>query len=118
MKLSMKRTSTKKHLSLVSIIGILAVAVASAKAAVTAPKKLPDGAQFTVDGGTLRIQFWSPEIVRVTFAPGAEVPELKSLSVITTPASVRLKREENGQSFTLSSPSVKVRIEKQTGAVT
>lgn len=28
-----------------------------------------------------------------------------------------MKRDENGQAFTLSSPSVKVRIEKQTGAV-
>ena len=108
----------RKHLCLALIVGILAAALAPTRAAVSAPKKLPDGAQFTVDGGTLRIQFWSPEIVRVTCAPGAELPELKSLSVVVTPSSVRLKREENGQSFTLSSPSVKVRIEKQTGAVT
>ena len=91
--------------------------LAPAWAAVTASKKLPDGAQFTVDGGTLRVQFWSPEIVRVTYAATNELPELKSLSVVAIPASVRLKREENGQAFTLLSPNVKVRVDKQTGAV-
>jgi alpha-D-xyloside xylohydrolase len=107
----------RKHLSYPLIIGVLAMTLAPAWAAVTASKKLPDGAQFTVDGGTLRVQFWSPEIVRVTYAAAAELPALKSLSVVATPASVRLKRQENGQTFTLSSPSVKVRIDRQTGAV-
>ena len=91
--------------------------LAPAWAAVTASKKLPDGAQFTVDGGTLRVQFWSPEIVRVTYAAAAELPALKSLSVVATPAKVRLTRQENGQAFTLATPRVKVRIDKQTGAV-
>ncbi len=116
MKLYMKRTSAKKHLCSTLIIGILAVAAAPAKAAVTAPKKLSDGAQFTVDGGTLRIQFWSPEIVRVTYAPGAELPEMKSLSVVATQANVPLTRQENDQAFTLATPLVKVKIDKQTGA--
>ena len=91
--------------------------LAPAWAAVTASKKLPDGAQFTVDGGTLRVQFWSPEIVRVTYAAAAELPALKSLSVVATPAKVRLKRQENAQAFTLATPRVKVRVDKQTGAV-
>ena len=91
--------------------------VAPAWAAVTASKKLPDGAQFTVDGGTLRVQFWSPEIVRVTYAAAAELPTLKSLSVVATPASVQLTQEENDQASTLATPRVKVTIDKQTGAV-
>ncbi|HEX5399851.1 MAG TPA: hypothetical protein VFY06_12480, partial [Verrucomicrobiae bacterium] len=60
----MKRSLMKKHLSLVLCVGILAVVAAPLQAAVTASKELSDGAQYTVDGGTLRIQFWSPEIVR------------------------------------------------------
>jgi alpha-D-xyloside xylohydrolase len=107
----------KKRLSFILVIGVLSAPLASAWAVVTASKKLPDGAQFAVDGGTLRVQFWSPEIVRVTYAAAAELPALKSLSVVATPSSVRLKREENGQAFTLLSPTVKVRIDKQTGAV-
>ena len=91
--------------------------IAPAWAAITASKKLPDGAQFTVDGGSLRVQFWSPDIVRLTYAATAELPAFKSLSVVASPAPVHLKRDESGQAFTLSTPSVRVRVEKQTGAV-
>ena len=82
----MKWSFMRKHLSFPLIIGVLAMTLAPAWAAVTASKKLPDGAQFTVDGGTLRVQFWSPEIVRVTYAAAAELPALKSLSVVASPA--------------------------------
>jgi alpha-D-xyloside xylohydrolase len=107
----------RKRLSFTLITGVLAVALASAGAAVTASKKLPDGAQFTVDGGTLRIQFWSEEIVRVTCAPAAGLPALKSLSVVASPAAVHWRRHENDQAFILAAPRLRVRIDKQTGAV-
>src|SRR5271166_3487870 len=107
----------RKRLSFILIVGILAGTLPPARAAITASKKLPNGAQFTVVGGTLSVQFWSPDIVRVTYAPAAELPALKSLSVVASPAAVRLKRDENGLAFTLSSPRVKAIIEKQTGAV-
>ena len=55
-------------------------------AAVTGSRELPDGMQFDVDGGTLRVQLWSDEVVRVTFAAGAELPAIKSLTVVATPA--------------------------------
>ena len=107
----------KRYLPLAITIGVLASLGIPAHAAVTASKKLSDGAQFIVDGGTLSIQFWSPEIVRITYAATNQLPSLKSVSVVASPEPVRLKREENGQVFTLSSPEVKVRIDKQTGAV-
>ena len=69
----------KKYLSFAIGIGILASIAGPASAAVTASKKLSDGAQFTVDGGTLCVRFWSPEIVRVTFVNGAELPTNQSL---------------------------------------
>jgi alpha-D-xyloside xylohydrolase len=81
-------------------------------------RRTEDGAQIAVDRGTLRIQFWSPEIVRVTYAPGGELPELKSLSVIARPESVKLTRQQSARDFTVASTKVKVRIDRQTGAVT
>ena len=91
--------------------------VAPAWAAVTASQNLADGAQFTLDGGTLRIEFWSPEIVRVTYAAGAELPALKSLSVVAKPATVRLTRHEDPQAYVLGTPRFLVSIDKLTGAV-
>ncbi len=89
----------------------------AAPAAVTASKKLPDGAQFIVDGNTLRIQFWSQSIARITYANGVELPTIKSLAVVASPSPVRLTRQENRQAFTLATPQLKVRIDKQSGAV-
>jgi alpha-D-xyloside xylohydrolase len=95
----------------------LALFLANAKGAVANSQKLSDGAQFTVDGNTLRVEFWSANIVRVTYVNGAELPTNKSLSVIAVPEKVRLKRSENDRAFSLSSSGIKVQIDKQTGVV-
>ena len=100
-----------------SILGVLTFSLIPVSATVTAREELSDAAQFTVDGGTLQIQFWSEDSVRVTFAPAAGLPELKSLSVVASPASVRIKRHQDDQAFTLASSDLKVSIDKQTGAV-
>lgn len=105
----------KKSLPVTLLIVVLALA--AAQAAVTAPEKLPDGVQFALNGGTLRVEFWSPEIVRVTYAAAAEQPPLKSLSVVASPETVRWKLRQDGQAFTLVNPGMKVKIDKQTGAV-
>ena len=114
----MKLTRMQKPLSVALSIGILAGAAVPLAAATSNYKKLADGAQLSVDGGTLRIQFWSPVIVRVTYTPGADIPELKSLSVVATPATVRLTQQESGQAFILASEKITLRIDKQTGVVT
>ncbi len=79
------RWSMKTYLSLAAVMGVLAVIASPARAAVTEMKKVSNGAQFTVDGGSLRIQFWSPEIVRVTYAAANQLPSLKSVSVVASP---------------------------------
>jgi len=107
----------KKHLSIALITGVLAVTAVPTWAAVTASKELSDGAQYTVDAGTLRVQFWSPEIVRVTYAATNELPALKSLSVVASPVKVRFKQQQDDQAFTLVAQGIKVKIDKQTGAV-
>ena len=97
--------------------GFLTVLMSSTPAAAADYKPAADGAIVTTDGGTLRIQFWSPEIVRVTYATGTQLPELKSLSVVATPQTVHLTRQQTGDAVTVSSQKIKVRIDKKTGAV-
>src|SRR6185312_16316007 len=103
------------HASTVAVLGAAASLVLAAPAAV---ENTESGARLAVDGGTLRIQFWSPEIVRVTYAPGAELPELKSLSVVAVSLKKKLNRQESCDTLTIASPKIKVRVDKQTGAVT
>ncbi len=106
----------KTQLTFLLIIGVLTTSLSSMEAAVTASKEMPDGAQFTIDGGTLRVQFWSDKVVRVSYA-ASEIPPLTSLSVVESPATVRLTRRENRQAVTLATPQLKVRVDKQNGAV-
>jgi alpha-D-xyloside xylohydrolase len=81
-------------------------------------KSVSDGAVLTVDGGTLRIQFWSPGIVRVTYSLRTELPALKSLSVVASPEKVHLIQQQSGQTSTVSSEKVRVKVDNQTGAIT
>ncbi|HEY1212874.1 MAG TPA: TIM-barrel domain-containing protein [Bryobacteraceae bacterium] len=113
----MTRTRTQKLFSAAILLGIAVMASAPVFAAARSYQKQQSGAQMDVDGGTLRIQFWSPEIVRVTFAPGIKLSELTSFSVVAKPSTVSLKRQESKDAFTLASTKVKVQIDKQTGAV-
>ena len=87
----------KQQMSFALILGALTIAVGPSRADVTGLQPLPDGAQFAVDGGTLRIQFWSDAIARVTYASSAALPPLKSLSVIANPTTVKLKRQQNAR---------------------
>ena len=77
----------------------------------------PQGEQLSISNGTLRVQFWSNDTVRVTFADSNEMPKLTSLSVVETPAAVHWKRKENDQSIVMVGSRMKVKIDKQTGAV-
>ncbi len=67
----------KKNLCLALTLAVSALPLAPAWAAVTESKQSSDGAQFTVDGGTLGVQFWSPEIVRVTYVVTNELPDTR-----------------------------------------
>ena len=98
-------------------LGLAAVLMSSASAFAAGYAPTADGATLTVDGGMLRIQFWSAEIVRVTYAPGAQLPELKSLSVVATPQGVRLTQQQTGDTVTVASQKIKVRFDKRTGVV-
>jgi len=106
----------KLRYSLAVAGGAIALASASALAAATVSKQTSDGEQFAVDGGTLRIQFWSPEIVRVTFAAG-ELPTNQSLSVIASPEKTKWSSKDTPQAFVLAGKKLRVQVDKQTGAV-
>lgn len=108
----------KKYLSLALTLAFTVTALSPLKAAVTLSRQMPDGAQYAVQGGTLRIQFWSPEIARVTYYTNSEAPALHSLAVVASPANVQVSQSQDSRAYTLGTARLKVSIDKQTGAVT
>lgn len=103
---------------LAAILIILATPMVPALAAVSATKELPDGEQFTMDSGVLRVQVWADGVVRVTYAQGTEIPKLDSLSVVGAPAQVVVTRQDSAASLILATPRLLVHVDKATGAVT
>jgi alpha-D-xyloside xylohydrolase len=71
----------------------------------------------TTPAGTQRLQVWSDRIIRVTFAPGNELPAKKSFSVIARPAKTKWKLSETPDAVILETQAVRVRVDKTTGAV-
>ena len=102
------------------LVGLIALAVSPAwgtLAAVTDVQKKSDGVVLTTATGTLRLQVWSDRIVRVTFAPGAELPAKKSLCVIGKPAKTKWTLAKSSDAITLRTDVLQARVDRKTGAV-
>jgi alpha-D-xyloside xylohydrolase len=76
------------------------------------------GASTTINSVTTEIQFYSPGIVRVIKFPEGEIVNKQSLSVIKTPEKTDLKITQNGQVVTLSSSTLAVDLNLETGKIT
>lgn len=108
----------RNQIVLAVTISVLAMFTAPAVAAVSAAREIPGGMQFSVDDGTLNVEWWSDDVVRVTYAAGTQLPEIKSLTVVATPVKFKWTNSENQQAYTLASPHIKVSIDKQSGTIT
>jgi alpha-D-xyloside xylohydrolase len=86
-------------------------------AAVPAVEKQAHGALVRFDAGVLRLEVWSGRVVRVTYAPGAEVPAIRSLSVISAPAVAPFKIKETPEAVLLSTQALRASVDKKTGLV-
>ncbi|HEV2320550.1 MAG TPA: TIM-barrel domain-containing protein, partial [Verrucomicrobiae bacterium] len=101
-------------------LGMAAVMVLPAwgrMAAVVGVQKKSDGVILTMQSGTLRLQVWSDRIIRVTFAPGTQLPTTKNLSVIGKPAQTMWSLPQTPNVVVVKTESLQVRVDRNTGAV-
>ncbi len=103
-------------------LSVLSLAVAAVSVSVTATaaptaERQTQGALVRFDTGVLRLEVWSDRIVRVTYAPGAELPSIRSLSVIAAPAAVPFEIKETAEAVNLSTAALRARVDKSTGLV-
>ena len=76
-----------------------------------------DGLKRTINNTEVEIKFYSPEIVRIIKSSVGNSVEKKSLSVIKEPEGVPVKIDENNNEITLSSSSIVVHVNKNTGVI-
>jgi alpha-D-xyloside xylohydrolase len=84
---------------------------------VTKVQKRSDGVALTMQSGTMRLQVWSDRVIRMTYAPTAELPVNKSLSVVGKPGKSKWKLREKPEAVTLETPALRARVDLKTGAV-
>jgi alpha-D-xyloside xylohydrolase len=75
------------------------------------------GLKRTINNTEVEIKFYSPEIVRIIKSAIGNPVEKESLSVIKEPENVPVKIDENNNEITISSSSIVVRVNKNSGVI-
>ena len=110
------RTTGHKFLPLFGAI-LIAAGLSASAATDLEIQRQSDGILLTTPSGALRLQVWSEQIIRVTFAPENKLPKEKSYSVIAKPAKTKWQLSETPDAVILETSSVQARVKKTTGAV-
>ena len=99
------------------VFGLTGLCARAEAMPVTKVQKRSDGVALTMQSGTMRLQVWSDRVIRVTYAPTAELPVNKSLSVVGKPGESKWKLLEKPEAVTLETPALRARVDRKTGAV-
>jgi alpha-D-xyloside xylohydrolase len=105
------------HTLFVCAVCLLAAQPFAASAAVTGVKKDSNGVTLQMNPGVLRLEVYSPRIIRVTYAASNSLPDLASLSVIAKPEKVKwIMTDANGEVI-VRTDEIQARVDRATGAV-
>jgi alpha-D-xyloside xylohydrolase len=80
--------------------------------------RLDAGVQFHADGLTKNVIFYGPSTVRVNANLGRPHTRQRSLAVVAEPVTVPFTLEESPQSLVLASQTLRVAVNKESGALT
>ncbi|MEI9960316.1 MAG: hypothetical protein WDM76_04050 [Limisphaerales bacterium] len=121
----MKKNSRTQRLKLLGLLlsiiltgNWLLISIASAAPiAVLSAKKDAEGLTLKMQTGTLRLEVFSPRIIRIIYGTGETLPPIKSLAVIGKPARARWKVSETDTAVSLRTDELEARVNRLTGAV-
>ena len=103
-------------LSLFMVMSCLTVSTA-APAAGSSLHKNADGVTLWTKTGVLRLEVFSPRIIRVTYGLEPSLPPDKSLAVIGKPARTNWKLAESADVISLRTDEIEARVNRAGGAV-
>jgi alpha-D-xyloside xylohydrolase len=103
--------------ALSAVLGWLAMAF-SPTAVVEAAAPAPSAVEVTAGGQTVRVEFFSDDVVRVAKWPAGPRPDKTSLVVIARPdPRLVLDRQDTAEAVSIASARLRVRVAKNDGAV-
>ncbi len=114
--------SAARHRSVLSCVLACGFAWLSLQAAAAAPlvkgvEKQADGVKLRTDSGVLQVQVWSDRVIRISYAPGEELPVSRSLSVVGRPQKTAWTLRETPEAILIDTAAVRVRVDRPTSAV-
>lgn len=80
-------------------------------------RQTEQGIRGSTQGLDIRIEFYSPNIVRVYKTPEGIPYDKKSLAVIKSPETVSVRFEQHGNNIKLKSTAIQVEVNPQTGGI-
>ena len=80
-------------------------------------KKNSDGVTLQMKPGVMRLEVYSPRIIRVTYAAQDKLPDLTSLAVIAKPQVTKWTWRETKDEVILRTDEVQARVNRTTGTV-
>jgi alpha-D-xyloside xylohydrolase len=84
---------------------------------VSSAHKDADGVTLKMQPGTMKLQVFSPRVIRVRYGTGDSLPETKSFAVIGQPVRTRWKLSETKTDIRLSTDEVEASVNRATGAI-
>jgi alpha-D-xyloside xylohydrolase len=103
-------------LSLFMSVGCLVVSTA-APVAVSSVHKNSDGVTLQMQPGVLRLEVFSPRVIRVTYGLENSLPPAESLAVIGKPEHTHWKLAESADEISLRTDEMEARVNRVSGAV-
>jgi len=104
-------------IALLMALGSMAGLAGAAPAPVVSAQKDADGVTCKMADAVMRLQVFSDRVIRVAYAPGAALPDVKSLSVIAAPKATNWDYQETPDAIVLKTSAVQARVDRKTGAV-
>jgi alpha-D-xyloside xylohydrolase len=85
--------------------------------AVVSWQRQADGVTFQLQAGTLRVQVWTPRVIRIVYVPSGGAAKHRSVSVISSPQRVPWRLLINPRYVALSTGVTGVQVDRATSAV-
>ena len=105
------------HTVLVCVVCFSAARTYAAPIAVAGVKKDAHGVTLQMTPGVMRLEVYSPRIIRVTYTAQAQLPKTASLAVINGPERVKWKLDDTKGEIILRTDEIQARVSHATGAV-
>ena len=117
MRHSISCTSRWAAALVITGFGAVAPQAHAASTPIISWQKQADGVTFRLRPGVLKLQVWTPRVIRVLYGPDPALPRHQSLSVIGKPQPTTWHLKTDAQAVTLTTGQVQAQVNRKTGAV-